>query len=158
MSIWYPNKTLNVRELCLKIQGGANDCCCPYEKCLNVFNDLLRQAHDEVETDLRDNCGMWVDNFRSDYKDNFGSNGCFTMKNQVWTYRFFYYSPEWAWRLRHRAIRITVCNGTEFYLDDGWWDEGMYRKGKHHFPACNIPNTVVPGLGYGFPDNADAEW
>jgi hypothetical protein len=58
----------------------------------------------------------------------------------VWTYKAFSVFPDW-WRLRHVAVKITTCDGTVFYADDGWWG-GVNGK----FSDENIPDTVYEGM------------
>ena len=120
--------------------SSCNDkgCTCPRE-CLK---DLLHQAYHHKETCLIGNCQEWADHFK--YDDKFGSgNKCFQFRQVEFIYLFYDLIPG-DWDLSHTAIQVTTCDGSEFYLDDGWWGGGMYGTGPHVFGPDDIPIFVRP--------------
>ena len=66
---------------------------------------------------------------------------CYKLKVETWTYIPYQVFPR-GWKLQHAAVKITTCDGTVFYADDGWWggEEGIFLPG-------DIPPYVTPDSG-----------
>jgi len=92
------------------------------------IQSLLSAAAAHNVDDFPENCGNWVYKFIKP-----PSGGCYTATNVRWRSPIGVpFTDHW---LRHVNIRVTLCDGTVFYLDNGWWG------GSDH---VNSPGEIPP--------------
>ena len=134
-SAWVPNaKVLAAR---LKKSPKCAHCSGDAEK---ILEDLLNEATHTAAHFGTEHCDRWANNLMDSLRA-MQTGGWYTAQKVTWTYRFYRYFPEW-WRLRHSAVKITLCDGSVFYADDGWWS-GI---GNTFFLPEDIPSNGLRGV------------
>jgi len=103
-------------DLISRLCADTTKCCS--DDCRTTLRKLLDAAKTVPVRAPPDQCAKWVDDFRATYKDD---SDCFVLHQVTWEYEpYKTYFPS-DLRLRHTAVRVTLCNGRRFYVDNGWW-------------------------------------
>jgi RHS repeat-associated protein len=102
------------------------------------FELLMKTAKDEpIPWCISGGCYTWCEGVRNNYPKAGGKlrHCAFNVDFAQWEYPMIGI-PWTSHKLGHMAIRITFCDGSKFYLDDGWW-RGVFRE-------SDIPFYVRP--------------
>jgi hypothetical protein len=65
----------------------------------------------------RNDCGLWM----IDVLNKFGSSKAKVFKVEPAGWDYYLGIPGTDWWLGHNTVKVTLPDGTVFYLDDGWW-------------------------------------
>jgi len=114
---------IDSKKLCAKAK-------CP-QKCQKSIDDLLQTAKDTAAHFGPDHCERWTDNLIDAKKNKTKTD--YSLTHEVWDYKYL------KGVVRHVAARVTLYDGTIFYLDDGWWG-GLINNDP--FCPSDIPSYV----------------
>ncbi len=103
----------NVEAMCdsLVASGGCKGC--TKADCVSELSALFENA-DNHTADFPNECWNWVNSFPGST-----SGKCFTSKAIGFKYPFGL--PGTDHFLRHVVIEVTLCDGSKFFMDSGWW-------------------------------------
>ena len=105
----------HIQSMCDRIRtfGGCGGCS---GNCEQDLAALLEAADNHTATSqgVDGQCQEWAMSFSPP------SSPCYSAEGVV--YRYWWTGiPGTEWHLRHATIQITLCDGTAFTLDNGWW-------------------------------------
>ena len=111
--------TLTTFEILFDVKSFCKDtkeCCC--DDCETKLKELIEYAHSINTRGWVNKCQNYTEDF---FSGSYPVSDCYKLQWVAWDY--FPYRPLFpvSWRLRHAAIRVTLCNGNVFFLDNGWW-------------------------------------
>lgn len=102
--------------------------------CEEDVQDLIDRANEHWVVDFPSNCQAWV------YKFPRPRSPCFKMTG-TWISYPLTGIPGTDYRLRHVFITVTMCDGTTFLIDNGWWGPVTWGPGNVFpiSPGGNFP-------------------
>ncbi len=107
------------KGLCCTMKQSAK---CAQCSCDDI-ESLFEAASSHSAPIGRNHCERWADSFLEAQKQK--TSPCYTLSKAEWHYKLYDWPP-FTWipnypPLGHHAVRVTMCDGTVFYFDDGWW-------------------------------------
>ena len=127
------------------------------DEAIVLFNQIIATAQNIPNDTLRNGCEKWANDFTTSLSA-LPKSDVFDFETVVFDYvlsRWFNYIVFPQEPLRHVVIKVTICDRTAFYLDNGWWNH-IFDKIPVSValskPQTSIYPQILKGLKSSLPD------
>ena len=154
------NEVLAKARRCLMNCINSNERCFDErekDEAIVLFNQIIATAQNIPNDTLINGCEKWADDFTTRLSA-LPKSDVFDFETVVFDYvlsRWFNYIAFPQEPLRHVVIKVTICDRTAFYLDNGWWNH-IFDKIPVSValskPQTSIYPQILKGLKSSLPD------
>ena len=127
------------------------------DEAIVLFNQIIATAQNIPNDTLRNGCEKWAKDFTKSLSA-LPKSDVFDFETVVFDYvlsRWFNYIAFPQDPLRHVVIKVTICDRTAFYLDNGWWNhifDEIPVSVDLSKPQTSIYPQILKGLKSSLPD------